>query len=97
RSGARGKEQAAVVFPYVMNMPSHRRSALSDGLCLLVFTGFAFALAFGASGCGRSEAAPARKASPETTQGIAASKSETENYVAEIKAGGSYKTGAQGT
>lgn len=86
-----------MVFRYVMNMSPHRRDSLTAGLCLLLLSGMAFAATFGASGCSRSEAAPARKASPESTQGVATAKSETENYIAEIKTTGSYKAGAEGT
>ncbi len=61
----------------------------------LVVCGAALALAAFASGCSKSEAAPARRSAPESTT-VSATRAETENYVAEIKATGSYKAGAEG-
>jgi hypothetical protein len=76
-----------------MNMkPSTRKTTLSGGVVLLLLSGAAFAAA---SGCGKSEAAPARVTTHES--GAGGPKAETENYVAEIKAAGAYKAGAEGS
>lgn len=83
-----------MLFPSVMNTKPSTRSSLSGGLCLLLLTGVAFAMA---SGCNKSEAAPSRRSAPENVPVIGGAKSETDTYVAEIKAGGSYAAGAEGT
>lgn len=85
-----------MVFPSVMNtIPSSRRASLTGGLCLLLLTGVAFAMA---SGCSKSEAATSRKSSGAESAAVnGGPKVETENFVAEIKAGSAYKAGAEGT
>jgi hypothetical protein len=71
-----------------------RKHTLSGGICLLLLTGAAFAIA---SGCSKSEAATRPGATHESTAVAAGAKSETDTYVAEIKPNGSYKAGAEGT
>ena len=53
---------------------------------VLLLSGAAIAVSAAGFGCSRSEAAPLRRTGAETTTVAAGSKSETENYVAEIKA-----------
>jgi hypothetical protein len=66
--------------------------------CLqFVLPGAALALAALGTGCSKSEAATSRHAPADTTNVGAGPKAETENYLAEIKAGGNYKAGAEGT
>jgi hypothetical protein len=74
--------------------PTSRRLPLSGGLCLVLLSALTFAAA---TGCNKSEAAPARRSTAESAVVAAGPKAETENYVAEIRAGGSYKAGAEGT
>ena len=84
-----------MVFPSVMNTKSAgRKATLSGGITLLLLSGPAFAVA---SGCSKSEAATARGTTQESVSVAAGARSETENYVAEIKSTGGYKAGAQGT
>jgi hypothetical protein len=71
-----------------------RKNTLSGGICLFVLTGAAFAIA---SGCSKSEAATKPGVTHESASVAAGAKSETETYVAEIKAHGPYKAGAEGT
>lgn len=79
----------------IMNLePSHRKATVSGTLCLVTFGVLAFAVS---SGCGKSEAAPSRGASPEAAPIAAGAKSETETFVAEIKGTGSYAAGSEGT
>jgi len=78
-----------VLFPSVMNMkPSSRTRPYGVGLLLL---GAAFAVA-----CGKSEAATSRSTKAESISVGASAKSETENYVVEIRAAGPYKAGVEG-
>jgi hypothetical protein len=78
-----------------MSNESKRTPPVSGGIGLLLLVGAALAVA---AGCGRSEAAQPRKVAAEnTTQVGAGPKAETDNYIAEIKANGSYKAGAEGT
>jgi hypothetical protein len=60
---------------------------------LLVAGGMAVAV--GAVGCGKSEAATARPGSTETPA-VGGARADTESYAVEIKAGGPYKAGAEG-
>lgn len=85
-----------MIFPSVMNTKSaSRKASLSGGVCLILLTGAAFAVA---SGCSKSEAAPARGTTHESAASVAAGpKSETDTYIAEIRSGGGYKAGAEGT
>lgn len=78
-----------MLFPSVMN--TSNRKTLVGGLVLLSVAAFA-----AASGCSKSEAAPARRSTSESAPVVAAPRAETENYVAEIKANGAYKAGAEG-
>ena len=82
-----------MIIDSIMTMkPAHRK--LSGSVSLVALMGLAFALA---AGCSKSEAAPARGSSARESTAITASaKSETENYVAEMKAMGEYKAGAEG-
>ncbi len=58
---------------------------------------FALALVATGVGCRSSEAATSRRSSAEQTANVGVGpKAETENYVAEIHASGSYKAGAEG-
>jgi len=83
-----------MLFPSVMNKkPSYRRSSVSGGICLLLLSGAAFALA---SGCSKSEAAPARGSAVESVPVAAGPKAETETYVVEMKVTGPYKAGTEG-
>ncbi|MEP7125643.1 MAG: hypothetical protein ABJE95_32230 [Byssovorax sp.] len=69
--------------------------SLSGSFSLVALMGLAFALA---AGCGKSEAAPARaSAGHENAAVTKGPKSETDSYVAEIKAPGTYRAGAEGT
>ncbi len=78
-----------MIFPSVMNSPFP-----SGSRPLLVAC--AVALCAGATGCSKSEAATSRGTATESS--IAGGpRSETENYVAEIKATGAYKAGTEGT
>jgi hypothetical protein len=62
---------------------------------MVTLSGLAFVMA---SGCGKSEAAPKAGASVESVPTVAASaKAEADNYVAEIKANGTYTAGQEGT
>jgi hypothetical protein len=83
-----------VIIDSIMTMkPAHR--SLSGSFSLVALMGLAFALA---AGCSKSEAAPARgTAAREGTSVTKGPKAETENYVAEIKASGTYKAGTEGT
>jgi hypothetical protein len=83
-----------VIIDSIMTMkPAHR--TLSGSFSLVALMGLAFALA---AGCSKSEAAPARGSSTsESTAVTGGPKAETENYVAEMKAVGDYKSGAEGT
>ena len=84
-----------MIFPSVMNTkPPSRRVTLSGGICLLALGAAAFAVA---SGCNKSEAATSRGTAAENAPLVAAAKSETDTYVAEIKAPGAYKAGSEGT
>lgn len=83
-----------MILPYVMNTKPAFRKPLSGGICLLILSGVAFAVA---SGCNKSEAATTRKsATTENVPVIGGTKAETDTYTAEIKAPGSYKAGAEG-
>lgn len=68
---------------------SARRPVLVAALALAAGTG--------AVGCSKSEAAPARRSSPPEGASVTGPRAETENYLAEIAAGGAYKAGAEGT
>jgi hypothetical protein len=82
-----------VIFdPFMDQLPSHR--TLSGSLCLVALGALAFALS---TGCGKSEAATSRGSAPEAANVAAGAKAETDNYIAEIKAAGDYKAGAEGT
>ena len=83
-----------MIIDSIMTMkPAHRK--LSGSFSLVALMGLAFALA---AGCGKSEAAPARgSAAHESTAVTKGPKSEADSYVAEIKASGAYKAGAEGT
>jgi hypothetical protein len=63
----------------------------------LLVPGAALALVAFGTGCSKSEAATSRHTSADTTNVGASPKAETDNYIAEIKAGGSYKAGSEGT
>lgn len=86
-----------MLFPSVMNTKSStRKPTLSGVVALLCLTGGAFAVA---SGCSKSEAATSRGTTRDPVPApvaVGSAKAETENYLAEIKAGGSYKAGAEG-
>lgn len=83
-----------MLFPSVMDMkPSTRKTTIS-GVVLVLLGGAVFVAA---SGCSKSEAAPARGTTHENVPVIGGAKAETENYVAEIKAGSGYKAGAEGS
>lgn len=82
-----------MLIQWIMSMQPHRKVSVSDAVYFVALGATAFALA---SGCGRSEAAPSRGASAETNI-AAGARSETDNYIAEIKATGAYKAGAEGT
>jgi hypothetical protein len=73
-------------------MNTSNRKNLVGGIVLVSLAAFA-----AASGCSKSEAAPARRSTAESAPVAAGPRSETENYVAEIKATGAYKAGAEGT
>ncbi|MFO0757023.1 MAG: hypothetical protein U0359_11055 [Byssovorax sp.] len=76
-----------------MNQPSASRSTSSTfSFVALAALGFAVSL-----GCGKSEAAQDRGAKPEAAPVAAGAKAETDNYVAEMKASGSYAAGKEGT
>jgi hypothetical protein len=93
-STPRGNGFGPVLFQRAMKMSQRRPLALCGAaLSLASLSG----LALLAAGCSKSEAATMRRASSETTSVGAAAKAETENYVAEITASGSYKAGAEGT
>jgi hypothetical protein len=64
---------------------------------LLLVPGAALALAALGTGCGKSEAATSRRATTEPSSVGAGAKAETDNYLAEIRASGSYKAGTEGT
>lgn len=82
-----------MVFPSVMNtIPSSRRASFTGGVCLLLLTGVAFAMA---SGCSKSEAAT-RPSTGESTTVIGGAKNETDTFIAEIKAPTDYKAGSEG-
>ena len=84
-----------MIFPSVMSIkPTSRRFPLSGGLSLVLLSALAFAAAVG---CNKSEAAPARRSTSDSAVVAAGPKAETENYVAEIRANGGYKAGAEGT
>lgn len=78
-----------MLFPSVMN--TSNRKNLVGGIVLISIAGFA-----AASGCSKSEAAPARRSTAEAAPVVAAPRAETDNYVAEIKTNGTYKAGAEG-
>ena len=82
-----------MIIDSIMTMkPAHRK--LSGSFSLVALMGLAFALA---AGCSKSEAAPARGGSAhESTAITGGPKSETDNYIAEMKASGDYKAGAEG-
>jgi len=82
-----------IVQSFMMMKPSQRTITLSSSLCLLAFSGMAFAIA---TGCGKSEAATSRGATIESAGVTASSKAETENYAVEVKAKGDYKAAAEG-
>ncbi|MFT3764106.1 MAG: hypothetical protein QM820_01080 [Minicystis sp.] len=83
-----------MLFPSVMDMkPSTRKTTLSGAIALLVLGGAAFVAA---SGCSKSEAATSRSTTHESVPVVGGAKAETDNYVAEIKAGSGYKAGAEG-
>ena len=82
-----------IIESIMTRKPAHR--TLSGSFSLVALMGLAFALA---AGCGTSEAAPARGTAARESAGVTAGpKSETESYVAEIKAAGPYRVGAEGT
>ena len=83
-----------MIIDSIMTMkPAHRK--LSGTFSLVALMGLAFALA---AGCSKSEAAPARGGSSKESASVSKGpKAETETYVAEIKASGAYKAGAEGT
>ncbi len=82
-----------MIIDSIMTMkPAHRK--LSGSFSLVALMGLAFALA---AGCSKSEAAPARGGGArESTAVTGGPKSETENYIAEMKASGDYKAGSEG-
>jgi len=82
-----------VIIDRIMTMkPAHRK--LSGSLGAFALTAAAFGLA---AGCSKSEAAPARGgAAHESTAVTGGPRAETDNYIAEIKASGDYKAGAEG-
>jgi hypothetical protein len=65
----------------------------------VLLTGAALALAIAGAGCSKSEAATLRElpATHERSTVGAGNKADTENYAAELKADGAYKSGAEGT
>jgi hypothetical protein len=71
------------------------QAALSSGTGLLLLAGAAGTTML-ATACSKSEAATSRPSAPESTA-VATARNETDNYVAEIKADGAYKSGAQST
>ena len=83
-----------MLIDQIMTMkPAHWK--LSGPLSAVALTAAAVS---GAAGCSKSEAAPARgEAAHESTAVAAGAKAETDNYIAEIKASGAYKAGAEGT
>jgi hypothetical protein len=79
-----------------MNMKSSGlRRAVESSAGLLVLAGAAFGMTVQASGCRKSEAATTRPSTAESTA-VAVPRNETDNYVAEIKADGTYKAGTEG-
>jgi hypothetical protein len=86
-----------VIFPSAMSThPSCRPGPLPTGSALLLLAAAASSVVGGAA-CSKSEAAtsrgtPARELAPVAT----GARSETDNYSAEIKAGGPYKAGSEG-
>lgn len=83
-----------MIINSIMTMkPAHR--SLSGSFSLVALMGLAFALA---AGCSKSEAAPARGSAAHESAAVAKGpKADTDSYVAEIKASGTYKAGAEGT
>lgn len=78
----------------IMNKHTSRRSFASSGaFSLVALSSLAFAISLG---CGKSEAAPNKSAAAESVSVVGANRAETENYIAEIKASGEYKAGAEG-
>ena len=83
-----------MIIDSIMTMkPAHRK--LSGTFSLVALMGLAFALA---AGCSKSEAAPARGGAAKESASVAKGpKSETDTYIAEVKASGTYRAGAEGT
>ena len=72
-----------------MHTISNRRTRRTIGtLCLLALTGLSFVIA---SGCSKSEAAPAKESHTQ----VAASKFDKDQYTVELKAPGSCKAGSE--
>jgi hypothetical protein len=96
-----GEKRAGVIFPSLMNTKCSSLWSLqspSAGTGLLV-TGAVIALSASMLGCSKSEAATARPSTSEAAAAApvaASSKSDTDNFTAEIKAGPGYKAGAEG-
>lgn len=74
----------------VSSMSNRRTSRTLSTLCLMALTGLAFAAA---SGCSKSEAAPAP--AKETPAQVAASKADKDQYTVELKAPSSCSTGKE--
>jgi hypothetical protein len=66
----------------------------STGTGLLV-TGAVIALCAPMLGCSKSEAATSRPSTAESAPIAATAKADTDNFTAELKAGGAYKAGAE--
>src|SRR6185503_16962845 len=75
--------------------PSNRSIPLPGILCLLAFSGVAFAFA---AGCSKSEAATSRAGTAaESASVVAGAKAETDTYTVEMKAQGPVAAGAEAT